>query len=169
MKTMLGMDYDDRCVVGWIASEKLDGIRCIWDGERLFTRNFRPINAPAWFIEKLPKEPLDGELYLGIDTLGEMAGIVRRKQPRDKDWQRVKYCVFDMPAEKLGFTKRMEKLASLGVENIVPFKTITSENHLDEMFQSIISKGGEGMMLREPHAEYRDGRTDTLLKLKNKY
>ena len=163
---MLGQDFSGQHIVGWIASEKLDGIRGIWDGERLFTRNFRPIHAPSWFTDKLPSEPLDGELYIGIDTLSEMAGIVRRKQPRDKDWQRVKYCVFDMPAEKLGFTKRMEKLASLGVENIVPFTTITSENHLDEMFQKVISAGGEGLMLRRSSSAYFGGRTDCLLKMK---
>ena len=167
---MLGQDFSGQHIVGWMASEKLDGIRCIWDGERLFTRNFRPIHAPVWFVDSLPKIPLDGELYVGIDTLSEMAGIARRKHPRDEDWLRVRFHVFDAPDERTGYSERMATIrnavAGIGHCVVVESVKIKSENHMLAMLESVLAKGGEGLMIREPHAEYRDGRTDTLLKVK---
>ncbi len=32
-------------------SEKLDGIRALWDGEHLYTRNGNRIYVPNWFVE----------------------------------------------------------------------------------------------------------------------
>ena len=48
----------------WI-SEKLDGVRAIWDGKTLRFRSGNPAPAPRWFIDALPRQPLDGELWLG--------------------------------------------------------------------------------------------------------
>ena len=54
-------------VKGWLASEKLDGIRCIWTGEHLLTRQGKKFNfVPEWFMKFLPEGlPLDGELWCG--------------------------------------------------------------------------------------------------------
>ena len=38
----------------YLVSEKYDGVRAIWDGKELRFRSGRPVNAPAWFIAKLP-------------------------------------------------------------------------------------------------------------------
>ena len=46
-------------------SEKLDGVRAVEDGRVLRIRSGNVINAPQWFIDELPKVPLDGELWLG--------------------------------------------------------------------------------------------------------
>ena len=48
----------------WV-SEKYDGVRGYWDGEKLLTRAGHAINAPAWFTAGWPKTPLDGELWAG--------------------------------------------------------------------------------------------------------
>ena len=48
---------------GWIMSEKLDGIRAYWDGEKLQTRKGKKIYAPKWFLKNFPKFELDGELW----------------------------------------------------------------------------------------------------------
>jgi DNA ligase-1 len=47
---------------GYLVSEKLDGVRAVWDGKVLRFRSGRVVAAPAWFTAKLPKESLDGEL-----------------------------------------------------------------------------------------------------------
>jgi DNA ligase-1 len=38
----------------WYMSEKLDGIRAYWDGEKLLSKNGNIIHAPIWFIKDLP-------------------------------------------------------------------------------------------------------------------
>ena len=38
----------------YLVSEKFDGVRAIWDGKVLRFRSGNIVNAPAWFIAKLP-------------------------------------------------------------------------------------------------------------------
>ena len=47
-------------------SEKMDGVRAYWNGEKLISKQAKDISCPNWFIEGLPKEvKLDGELWMG--------------------------------------------------------------------------------------------------------
>jgi hypothetical protein len=59
-----GIDVPDY----WI-SEKLDGVRAVWDGRALRFRSGNPVPAPQWFLDGLPAEALDGELWLGAAVL----------------------------------------------------------------------------------------------------
>jgi DNA ligase-1 len=43
---------------------------------------------------------------------------------------------------------------------------LQGEKHLKEFFDSIIAKGGEGVMLRKPQSEYKAGRSESLRKFK---
>jgi hypothetical protein len=40
----------------YLVSEKYDGVRALWDGREPRFRSGRPVNAPAWFVGKLPAE-----------------------------------------------------------------------------------------------------------------
>ena len=40
---MLLENYKDQNVIGWVMSEKLDGVRGYWDGKQLFTRGGIPL------------------------------------------------------------------------------------------------------------------------------
>lgn len=109
-------------VTGWYASEKLDGIRAFWDGgvsrgmsckdvpyantvkdkcdviaTGLWTRKAKPIMAPAWFLDALPRWLLDGELWLGRGMFQQTSSIVRTQTP-GPEWKDIKYKVFDSPA-----------------------------------------------------------------------
>jgi DNA ligase-1 len=48
-------------------SEKLDGVRCYWDGKAMYTRNGNPFYPPDFFKKELPDMALDGELWTGRD------------------------------------------------------------------------------------------------------
>lgn len=48
----------------YLLSEKLDGMRVIWSGCEMYTRNGNTINFPASFVEGWPTTYLDGELWL---------------------------------------------------------------------------------------------------------
>jgi hypothetical protein len=78
---------------GWYYSEKLDGIRVYWDGQRCVTRKKGymfdvPFKLPAGV-------PLDGELISSVDGM-DMALQIRRKLDHPS-WTSVRYMVFDAP------------------------------------------------------------------------
>ena len=63
---LLAENYNSSVDVSqYLISEKYDGVRAIWDGKQLITRQGNAINAPAWFTKNLPKIAMDGELWLG--------------------------------------------------------------------------------------------------------
>ena len=75
-------------VSGWWVSEKYDGVRAIWNGERLLSRNGKDLGAPEWFTAGLPKNiRLDGELWMGRGTFDQLVSAIQRK---DSDWQGVR-------------------------------------------------------------------------------
>jgi DNA ligase 1 len=73
----------------WV-SEKLDGMRGYWDGEKLLTRGGESIAAPEWFTAGWPKTPLDGELWMGRGQFSRTVSTVRQKVPSDAAWREVR-------------------------------------------------------------------------------
>lgn len=64
---------------GWYMSEKLDGVRCYWNGSAMYTRNGHLFYPPDFFKKELPKDLcLDGELWTGRDDFQKIVSIVRR-------------------------------------------------------------------------------------------
>ncbi|CBQ72011.1 related to DNA ligase [Sporisorium reilianum SRZ2] len=62
---------------GWWISEKLDGVRAFWDGQRLYSRQKIEWNAPSWW-KRLPKDiTLDGELWMARGTFDQTSQICR--------------------------------------------------------------------------------------------
>jgi len=167
MRLLLAENYQGQDVTGWYASEKLDGVRAIWDGKKLTTKSGREIHAPEWFTLTLPSTSLDGELWMGRGTLEDVAAMVRRKKPIDAEWQRVRYCVFDLPSMNGSVVWNTFVLANFiaptwrRVEIISQYQ-ITDMAMMHKMYHEITNNGGEGIMLRQSNPD----RADTLLKLK---
>ena len=155
----------------WV-SEKLDGVRAIWDGHVLRYRSGRLVPAPAWFVAALPAEPLDGELWLGRDRFDELSAIVRKTQPVDQEWRQVQYMIFDQPGGEGDFTTRLAHLKQLLGGQSASFVQVIEQFRLPDAkalkarLQSVVHAGGEGLMLHRADALYRVGRNDDLLKLK---
>ncbi|ETS63010.1 hypothetical protein PaG_02782 [Moesziomyces aphidis] len=62
----------------WWVSEKLDGVRAFWDGQRLYSRQKIEWNAPTWWKERLPKDiTLDGELWMARGMFSQTSQICR--------------------------------------------------------------------------------------------
>lgn len=117
---------------GWFLSEKLDGQRCFWDGgltrgmkkasvpwantakddrlkyiqisTGLWSRYGNVIHAPDRWLDALPIQFLDGELYSGRHSRQEMMSTVRKLIP-EIGWTQVQYHVFDLPTVE-GFFKQ---------------------------------------------------------------
>src|SRR5688500_4024783 len=67
----------DHDPTGWWMSEKLDGIRAYWDGETFTSRLGNQFFAPDWFVEDLPADTLDGELWVGRKMFSTTTSIVK--------------------------------------------------------------------------------------------
>ncbi|MCA8925446.1 MAG: DNA ligase [Planctomycetes bacterium] len=157
-------------LTGWWISEKLDGVRAWWDGERFLSRLGNEFLAPAWFVKELPPEPLDGELWVGRGEFQRTVSIVRRGD-RSEHWKQLAFRVFDAPQHGGGFEERLGHLEALLGEGhphagVVPHAECTGEQHLREELARVEGLGGEGLMLRQPGSAYEAGRSTTLLKVK---
>lgn len=159
---MHGNDWTGQDVAGWIASEKLDGWRCVWTGSQLLTRSGNALSAPSWFTSALPATRLDCELHLGRgynhnDTHRAIAA---------NEWQRLKLTAFDIPEIGLPVETAIQRLALLPQTASVGFSIVRDIIHARQMMREIVEQGGEGLMLRKPGSLYVDFRNDNLLKLK---
>jgi len=153
-------------------SEKLDGVRAIWDGERFWSRNWNPFNAPDWFRKLMPKGVvLDGELFAGRGRFGETISAVRKKVPNDAQWKQIQYLAFDLPTLDAPFEVRMKQLAKATKKGkkhlqMVAQKLCVSEKQLGAFHRKISAAGGEGVMMRRAGSPYEGKRSSTLLKIK---
>lgn len=129
---MLGHNYTGKeNINGWFMSEKLDGVRCYYDGgitrglkaswvpwantakdgryknevicTGLWTRYGKVIQAPPSFLDKLPAIPLDGELWMGRGRFQDTISTVKQLIP-DHRWSLIQFKVFDCPTYMQVFT-----------------------------------------------------------------
>ncbi|WP_346350664.1 DNA ligase [Oceanimonas sp. AH20CE76] len=156
----------------FLVSEKLDGVRAYWNGRELMSRAGNVFAVPGWFIEGFPDTPLDGELWLGRGRFAELSAAVRRFEPQDEEWRRIRFMVFDTPDSKRPFEQRSEQLkqqiASLNVPWLqwVTQQRVSDAAALAALLDEINAQGGEGLMLHHRQALYTAGRNQNLLKLK---
>lgn len=162
----------DTEVARYLVSEKLDGVRALWDGQALKTRSGKTLNAPAWFVEKFPARPLDGELWAGRGRFERLTGIVRKEKPLDAEWREVRYMVFELPDAPGTFRERVRDMRGIVGEAAVPWLQVVeqsevgSRQELDRRLARVVRAGGEGLMLHRADAPYSTGRSDDLLKMK---
>ncbi|MGH8175713.1 MAG: DNA ligase [Steroidobacter sp.] len=155
----------------WV-SEKYDGIRAWWDGEKLLTRAGNVIHAPPWFTQGWPLTPLDGELWIGRGQFEAVSATVRDATPDDAAWRKVKFMVFDSPTHAGVFDDRLTALTALlseaAIASLQPVKQfkVIDQPALEAKLAEIIAGGGEGLMLHRGASHYRGERNDDLLKLK---
>jgi DNA ligase-1 len=128
---------------GWYLSEKLDGMRALWDPNVVSLKTTSPtqgragifisrqgyeLQPPEWFTRPLStisrRERLDGELYIGVQEFNRTCESCHTepKSPNfDAAWREVRYCVFDVPsAAMMPYTQRQEMLKSMVAEANVP-------------------------------------------------
>lgn len=159
-------------VASYLVSEKLDGVRALWDGKKLSFRSGKEIQAPRWFLEALPKQPLDGELWMGRGSFERLSGIVRRDSPDNAEWRQVLYMIFELPGAAGSFRERAESIRQIVSQANVPWLreidqfSLVDRSALQTQFNKIVKAGAEGLMLHHADAEYQTGRSDVLLKMK---
>lgn len=172
---MHGVDYSGQNVDGWLVQEKFDGLRALWTGKELVSRNGQKFNAPDWFTAKLPECPLDGELYAGRGMLSRISTrLARWKSGDDEDWADVRFKVFDAPSVPGGYLARWQSCftwlphTSFHIQ-LCTIRTLEAKGieSLRKDLKELQADGGEGFILRHPDAPYVAGRTDKMLKFKD--
>jgi DNA ligase-1 len=162
-------DIDPR---GHLVSEKLDGVRAVWDGHRLCFRSGRSVPAPAWFTESLPPVALDGELWGGRERFDFVSGTVRRAVPDEASWRALRLMVFDLPGAAGDFAARAARITALAaasrstVWTAVEQTQLTDRAALQQWLDSVVRGGGEGLVLHRADALWSPGRSSALWKLK---
>ena len=173
---LLAENYNSSVDVSqYLISEKYDGVRAIWDGKQLITRQGNAINAPAWFTKNLPKIAMDGELWLGRGQFDALSGTVRKDVPNDAEWQSVTYNIFELPNALGTFETRAKRIVEIVKQaNLPQLKAVAqfrlkNQTILNLRLKQVVKNGGEGLMLHRADAQYITGRNDALLKLKPLY
>lgn len=172
---LLAENYsEDIDPTGYWLSEKLDGIRALWDGHRFISRNGLQFAAPTWFHASYPPFKLDGELWLGRGQFNETSSIVRSS--RDKGWNRLRFMSFDIAERKAGIFEdrqkillELHKVMNNKYFHVVPQTPCIDKEYFKRVFDLAIKSGAEGIMLRKPKSMYELGRSRTLLKAKPWY
>lgn len=182
-------------VLGYWVQSKLDGVRAVFDGEKLVSRTGKEFYPPSWWVEDLARlqeeigHPLDGELvchmqiapwydddfghWCTIDSFNDVVSTVRHKTP-DKRWNEIVLAVFDyVTDEDTPYRERYEKLwcveRSHSPSFLVPIEGTMEEDDAPMSEGWLLesqARGWEGIMLRNPDAPYERKRTRNLLKVK---
>lgn len=163
-------------VTQYLVSEKYDGVRAVWDGKTLISRQGNVINAPTWFTKDLPNTPLDGELWLAHRQFDALSSAVRKDVPIDVEWQHITYQVFELPNGQGTFEARAKRIVDIvkqaqknnkasHLKPVTQYR-VKNETELKVRLNKVVANGGEGLMLHRADATYITGRSDVLLKLK---
>lgn len=162
---------DHTQISAFLVSEKLDGVRGYWDGQRLFTRQGNPILAPSWFTAEFPTIAMEGELWLGRGQFEAISGLIRQTSAKDTDWQKVRFMVFDLPTTKGSFEDRYLQMQTLiegksAYLQVIEQFSVDSVEALYDTLNTLVALGAEGLILHRRTAVYTPGRNPNVMKLK---
>lgn len=146
---------------------KLNGVRGINQGGWMLARSLKQI--PNAFIRSLYEgamlDGFDGELVVGDFAHEEVfpistSGVMSRDGTPDVHWW-----VFDKFHDTLPYLLRLERLRNALEESKKPritqvdYKILKSDDDLVEYSEWALSVGYEGLVLRDPTAKYKQGRS----------
>lgn len=149
---------------GWWLSEKLDGWRAAWIAEKrhFVLRGGASVEVPDWFADLMPSVDTDGELWAGRGNRSIVASLMGNR-PR---WDKIRFCYFGkMQEETFSETQIWAHMANSHLLTVPQFE-VEDWRDIAEHFASVVSQGGEGVVIRDPYEIVRPGRSDRVLKIK---
>ena len=173
-KPMLAATVTDRAKLRFpfLASPKLDGIRCIIRGHEVLSRSLKPIKN-KFIVSKLQDmEDTDGELIVGSQTAGNVFNRTTRGVMSIEGAPEFWYHAFD--TFKDPSMRFVDRHAQIDAQHkhvaIVPHTHIWDLNGLSLYEDKMLDLGYEGLMLRGINSAYKFGRAtereNSLWKLK---
>lgn len=173
MKPLLAAPVDDINALKdrWplLGSPKLDGVRALVQNGRVVSRNLKPI--PNHYVQHIYSglpNGLDGELIVGDPTSPSCfrdttSGVMSRDGQPD-----VIFYLFDVFTPKLKgmvFNERYQEIRNYIKTSrpkkvtLVPHARLKNAFEFHEYEESMLEKGYEGVMLRDPFGFYKFGRS----------
>jgi DNA ligase 1 len=159
-----------------LASEKLNGVRALVIGGQTFSRRGKIF--PSFEIEVFFKHlqdlshqyglVFDGEIYSPSVRGSQLAGICNsyhKSFPSD-----ISFYAFDLlslrdwTCPSRDFEHRLKDLIEVGEKHrpafmkIVDQKLVSTPQEVSDLYEKILSEGGEGLILRSPRGIYKHGR-----------
>lgn len=161
-----------------LVSPKLDGIRCVVFGGVGYSRKLKPI--PNAYIQRYLSEVpdgFDGELIVGENTGEDVMNRTASGVMSQDGEPNFRFHVFDWCIPEVWDTPFKDRLAALNKVvpaysrcSRVPQHVVSNDADLLAIERMYLTQGYEGVMIREPSAPYKLGRSTTkegiLLKLK---
>lgn len=166
MGPMLSMDRQKEDVSGWLMSEKYDGVRAYWDGVNFISRGGHVIQCPSKIREEMPRQQLDGELWMGRGKFQSILKIVRKSNPTVADWAGVRYMVFDCLLNNQAYAERIKSISPSGIAEAAMQIVCRDCDHAERFQKEVISLGGEGVIYRNPLSIYKNERSSDYLRWK---
>ncbi len=178
-------DFDDSKLekITWKASTKLDGLRTMLyykDGV-IYTssRGGKDYNVAATYIredqylktlfDKNPELILDGELYYHGWNLQKISGL-GRLETLHEDHKQLQFHCYDIVDENKTFKDRHEILKTFEETEkfiVVKHVDVKGNDNINKLHDDYITKGYEGLVLRDPSKTYKCGsRSNRMLKVK---
>ena len=170
----------------WVATEKFDGCRAVWDPQHADGPGFRNrsgshFKPPPSFAALLPPDMvLDGEMWAGRRNFASVGILMGSKSLDGGHWHSIAwnsliFVVFDAPKAGGDYLQRMDRararLASTASDRVVVVPTVPVADAAakDELLERVISAGGEGLVLRRVAAPWRAGKSKppSILKVKD--
>lgn len=171
LKPMKMGTLKDQDVSHWLVSEKLDGVRALWDGEFLYSQNGNLFYPPQWFTDGLPNKQdlaghiLDGELWIARGCFDQVRSIARKKSR--KGWQPVLFRVFDVSCGDrfdARFSSRYARYQYMCAQAVCPWLQAVEQTAVRTLrefksFRELITyAGGEGVVVRTHNGLYTPGK-----------
>ena len=149
---------------------KLDGVRCVAVGDKLYSRNGNPFPTLEHIKNELNLNKdnlvLDGELYTDDINFEKIVGLVKKakKTPEEeKNTLKIYLNVFDYIDSNLPFDQRLINLNKFfeknkGLKYIKQVKTeeCKSEKNVMEYLDKYTKEGYEGVIIRNKKGKYPD-------------
>ncbi len=172
-KPMLAATVEDRTKLRfpYLASPKLDGIRCLVLGGKVLSRSLKPIRN-KYIVAMLQGLPdLDGELIVGSACSGDVFNRTTRGVMSADGEPEFTYHVFDTLQDlSAPFHARLSIVPLHPFIERVPHTTVSTLNALNAYEAQVLMEGYEGVMLRGINNVYKCGRAtaaeNSLWKLK---
>jgi len=149
------------------ASPKLDGIRCMVQNGVALSRSLKPIRNKhvQSLLGRKEFTGLDGELIVGAPTDGDVyRNTCSKVMSEDKEFN-FTFWVFDtFLYPDMPYADRMDIVHQLcpqqtGFTNILSYEIVTNMGQLQDYETDCLSIGYEGVILRDPSALYKHGRS----------
>ena len=148
--------HHDTNVIGWVMSEKLDGMRGYWDGENLISRGGKILNPPTWFTQHYPPFPIDGELWTQRADFENISSIANSQHAGER-WKLITHQIFDVPNQTGGLHKRLRVLQDYLQQNPTPYiqiikqTTIKNNKQLQGFLKSVTAIKAKALSLETPN------------------